>query len=59
MRILSAIEDLRSKYETDTGKDSTNTNTIMSREKHLKELDREMTELATARGRAAKDSVTE
>ena len=59
LRILSAIEDLRSKYETNTGKDSANTDTIMSREKSLEELDREMTELATVRERAVKDSVTE
>ena len=58
-RILSTIENLRSKYETDTGKNSANTDTVMSREKSLKELDRDMTELATVRERAVKDSVTE
>ena len=58
-RILSAIEDLRSKYETDTGKDSANTDVNVSREEHLEKLDREIAELATARGRAVKDSVTE
>ena len=51
-RILSAIEDLRTKYETETGKDPANTSVNMSRKEHLARLDRQIAELDAARRRA-------